>query len=216
VQGRISFYMTAYGEEGTHVGSAAALKPEDVIYAQYREVGVLVYRGFTLENIMDQVYSNVGDKGKGRQVRPRPTVEPASEPWAHELPYGVLQMPVHYGSREHNFQTISSPLATQIPQAAGAAYALKHQGGGRCVICFFGDGSARYWHGGCTSRASARVRPRVCLRRAAKAMRTLDSTLPPLSTALSSSSGLWLGQRHGRGGGSGGGAFTFPRARVLL
>jgi 2-oxoisovalerate dehydrogenase E1 component alpha subunit len=117
-QGRISFYMTAYGEEGTHVGTAAALSPEDVVYAQYREVGVIMYRGFSLQNIMDQVYSNTLDKGKGRQ------------------------MPVHYGSQEHNFHTISSPLATQIPQAAGAAYALKQQPGERCVICYFGDGSA--------------------------------------------------------------------------
>ena len=27
-QGRISFYMTNYGEEGTHIGSAAALDPQ--------------------------------------------------------------------------------------------------------------------------------------------------------------------------------------------
>ena len=38
-QGRISFYMTNYGEEGTHMGSAAALDPEDLIYGQYREAG---------------------------------------------------------------------------------------------------------------------------------------------------------------------------------
>ncbi len=31
-------------------------------------------------------------------------------------------MPVHYGSRQLNFQTISSPLTTQLPQAVGAAY----------------------------------------------------------------------------------------------
>ena len=35
------------------------------------------------------------------------------------------QMPIHYGSRALNFHTISSPLATQLPHAAGAAYALK-------------------------------------------------------------------------------------------
>lgn len=35
------------------------------------------------------------------------------------------QMPVHYGSRAHNFHTISSPLATQLPHAVGAAYAAK-------------------------------------------------------------------------------------------
>ena len=40
-QGRISFYMTNTGEEGTHIGSAAALSQEDLIYAQYRETGLL-------------------------------------------------------------------------------------------------------------------------------------------------------------------------------
>ena len=97
-QGRISFYMTSSGEEATHVGSAAALKLEDMIYAQYRETGVLLYRGFELQQVADQCFSNTDDPAKGRQ------------------------MPVHYGSRELNFQTISSPLATQIPQASGAAY----------------------------------------------------------------------------------------------
>jgi len=51
-------------------------------------------------------------------------------------------MPVHYGSRALNFHTISSPLATQLPQAAGAAYALKMQGRDACVVCYFGDGAA--------------------------------------------------------------------------
>ena len=31
--------MTNYGEEATHIGSAAALTPEDVVYGQYREAG---------------------------------------------------------------------------------------------------------------------------------------------------------------------------------
>jgi 2-oxoisovalerate dehydrogenase E1 component alpha subunit len=117
-QGRISFYMTSYGEEATHMGTAAALKSQDVIYGQYREAGVLLYRGFTLEQFMNQVYSNSKDLGKGRQ------------------------MPVHYGSKELNFQTISSPLGTQIPHAAGSAYALKRERADAVVICFFGDGAA--------------------------------------------------------------------------
>lgn len=41
-QGRISFYMTNYGEEATHVGSAAALLPNDLVYGQYRESGKLI------------------------------------------------------------------------------------------------------------------------------------------------------------------------------
>ena len=38
-QGRISFYMTNFGEEGTHIGSAAALNDQDLIFGQYREAG---------------------------------------------------------------------------------------------------------------------------------------------------------------------------------
>ncbi|KAI5305740.1 hypothetical protein KEM55_008875, partial [Ascosphaera atra] len=44
--------------------------------------------------------------------------------------------------------TVSSPLATQIPQAAGAAYALKFQAlqnpdlPSRVVACYFGEGAA--------------------------------------------------------------------------
>ncbi|KAE8750384.1 hypothetical protein FOCC_FOCC002943 [Frankliniella occidentalis] len=117
-QGRISFYMTNYGEEGTHIGSAAALKPDDLVYGQYREAGVLLWRGFTLEEFMNQCYGNCEDEGKGRQ------------------------MPVHYGSKKLNFVTISSPLSTQMPQAVGSAYAMKRSGSGNCVIVYFGDGAA--------------------------------------------------------------------------
>lgn len=51
-------------------------------------------------------------------------------------------MPVHYGSKALNFHTISSPLGTQLPQAVGAAYALKRGNKDACVICYFGEGAA--------------------------------------------------------------------------
>ncbi|EFX84437.1 hypothetical protein DAPPUDRAFT_301077 [Daphnia pulex] len=117
-QGRISFYMTNYGEEGTHIGSAAALDPKDLIFGQYREAGTLMWRGFTLDQFMNQCYGNVDDGGKGKQ------------------------MPVHYGSKELNFVTISSPLGTQMPQAVGAAYAYKRSQNGLCVMCYFGEGTS--------------------------------------------------------------------------
>lgn len=117
-QGRISFYMTNLGEEACQIGSAAALEPNDLIFAQYREAGVLLWRGYKLDQFMNQCYGNEEDKGKGKQ------------------------MPVHYGSKELNFVTISSPLSTQMPQAVGAAYALKKSKPGNCVITYFGDGAA--------------------------------------------------------------------------
>lgn len=100
------------------LGSASALNPKDTIFAQYREQGVLLYRGFTVQQAADQCFSNEGDLGKGRQ------------------------MPVHYGSKELNFQTISSPLTTQLPQAVGAAYAAKLSNDNTVPICYFGEGAA--------------------------------------------------------------------------
>lgn len=117
-QGRISFYMTCTGEEAAVIGSAAALDDEDVILAQYREHAALRHRGFTTEQFMDQMFSNARDLGKGRQ------------------------MPIHYGTAQLHYQTVSSPLATQIPQASGVGYALKMQGKRNIAICYFGEGAA--------------------------------------------------------------------------
>lgn len=125
-QGKISFYMTSHGEEASIIGSAAALDAADEVLGQYREVGVLLWRGFTLDAVMSQCLGNSEDAcTKGRQ------------------------MPVHFGSPEHHFMTISSPLATQIPQAAGVGYALKRLANRRdnphapqIAACYFGEGAA--------------------------------------------------------------------------
>lgn len=119
-QGRISFYMTHLGEEAIQFGSAGALNNEDIIFAQYREGGILIHRKMSFQLMIDQCLGNCDDLGKGRQ------------------------MPVHYGNRAINYVTISSPLATQLPQAVGAAYTLKRSGSAkdRIVICYFGEGAA--------------------------------------------------------------------------
>ncbi|KAH9179284.1 branched-chain alpha-keto acid dehydrogenase E1-alpha subunit [Lactarius sanguifluus] len=121
-QGKISFYMTAHGEEATVVGTAAALLPDDEVLGQYRELGVLLWRGWGIDAAMAQCFGNEQDKAsKGRQ------------------------MPVHWGSPQHHFHTISSPLATQIPQAAGVAYALRRdpaRRGKNCAAVYFGEGAA--------------------------------------------------------------------------
>ncbi len=117
-QGRLSFYMQCTGEEAAVIGATAALDDADMIMAQYREQGALVYRGFSYDEFMNQLFGNELDYGKGRQ------------------------MPIHYGSRKLHYMTISSPLATQIPQAAGYAYGQKLAGEGHCTLCFFGEGAA--------------------------------------------------------------------------
>ena len=86
-QGRISFYMPSFGEQACIVGSAAGLSMDDWVYTQYREQGVFLWRGFTIEEIINQCIGNSKDGGKGRQ------------------------MPVHYGSKKINMPTVSSPLS---------------------------------------------------------------------------------------------------------
>ncbi|TQS31552.1 hypothetical protein Golomagni_08161, partial [Golovinomyces magnicellulatus] len=123
-QGRISFYMVSAGEEAVSVGSSSVLDPEDVIFCQYREQGVFKERGYTTKEFMSQLFANKNDSGKGRN------------------------MPIHYGSKRLNVHTISSPLATQLPQASGAAYALKLQrqqdpnSKPRVCVTYFGEGAA--------------------------------------------------------------------------
>ncbi|KAJ7784355.1 branched-chain alpha-keto acid dehydrogenase E1-alpha subunit [Mycena metata] len=121
-QGKTSFHMTSYGEEATIIGSAAALELDDEVLGQYREMGVLLWRGFGVDSVFAQCFGNQDDtSGKGRQ------------------------MPVHFGSPAHHFQTISSPLATQIPQAAGVGYALRRSPDRRSrsiAACYFGEGAA--------------------------------------------------------------------------
>jgi 2-oxoisovalerate dehydrogenase E1 component alpha subunit len=50
------------------------------------------------------------------------------------------QMPIHYGSNRLNYFTVSSPIATQLPHAVGAAYSLKMDKKDACAITYFGDG----------------------------------------------------------------------------
>lgn len=134
-QGRLSFYMQCTGEEAAVIGSTAALNDTDMIMAQYREQGALAYRGFTIDEFMNQLFGNDRDYGKGRQ------------------------MPVHYGSDRLHYMTISSPLATQISQATGYAYGQKMAGDGACTIVYFGEGAASEgdFHAGLNMAAVHRV-----------------------------------------------------------
>ena len=116
-QGIISFAMSAYGEEACAVASAAALEQLDWMYPQYREAGIMFWRGFTIQQYVHQMFGDIYDIGLGRQ------------------------MPNHFGSRGLNVVTVSSPIGTKIPHAAGAAYAMKIQGEKTVAICYFGEGA---------------------------------------------------------------------------
>jgi 2-oxoisovalerate dehydrogenase E1 component alpha subunit len=59
-------------------------------------------------------------------------------------------MPAHWGSRRLGIISGSSPIATQVPHAAGIAYAAKYREEDVVVACWFGDGATSEgdWHEG--------------------------------------------------------------------
>ncbi len=116
-QGRIGFYVPSIGQEACAVGSAFTLTDEDWCFPSYREPGAALTLGAKLQDVVNEWYGNAEDLTKGRQ------------------------MPVHYSFRAQRFVSISSPIGTQIVQAAGAAMAMRIQKKRACAITYFGDGA---------------------------------------------------------------------------
>ena len=127
-QGKTSFYMKCTGEEATSVAASMALASDDMVFPSYRQQGILIVRGYPLIEMINQIYSNKGDKLKGRQL------------------------PIMYSSREHSFFSISGNLATQTPQAVGWAMASAIKGDSRIAATWVGEGSTAEgdFHSACT------------------------------------------------------------------
>jgi pyruvate dehydrogenase E1 component alpha subunit len=125
-QGRIGFYIGSTGEEAAIFGSAAAMEERDWIFPCYREHGAALLRGMPLATFICQLFGNAGDATKGHQM-------PCHEAWP----------PGRYAS-------VSSPIATQIPHAVGAALAARLKGDDVVPLAYFGDGatSAGGFHAG--------------------------------------------------------------------
>ena len=116
-QGKTSFYMKSLGEEAVAVAAAHALDGEDMCFPTYRQQGLLVARGYPMVEMMNQIYSNRGDRLKGRQL------------------------PIMYSDKKKGFFSISGNLGTQYPQAVGWAMASAIRGDSRIAAAWIGDGS---------------------------------------------------------------------------
>jgi len=115
--GKTSFYMTSTGEEAVAVAQAMALEPDDMLFATYRQQGLLIARGYPILDMMCQIYSNSRDPLKGRQL------------------------PVMYSTRDYSFFSISGNLGTQFSQAVGWAMASAFKHDRRIASAWIGDGS---------------------------------------------------------------------------
>jgi pyruvate dehydrogenase E1 component alpha subunit len=116
-QGRIGFYGTAKGQEGAALGTGAAFGPEDWVFPALREGAIALWRGMDLDQYVAQCFGNTADHTKGRQ------------------------MPSHYSDARTRFVSLSSPIATQVTQAAGAARAAQVRGEKTVVGGYLGDGA---------------------------------------------------------------------------
>jgi len=125
-QGRLGFYIGSLGQEAAHIGSAYALRPDDWIFAAYREGGAALLRGLPMKALVDQCFGNADDPTKGRQ------------------------MPCHYAFANINYASISSPIGTQCIEATGTAMAMRIRKKDAVTISYFGDGgtSSNDFHAG--------------------------------------------------------------------
>ena len=118
-QGKIAFHISGMGHEAAQVGIAFAMRRgEDLLFPYYRDMSMVIALGMTPRDILLGVF--------GRQA------DPSS---------GGRQMPEHYGLQRAHIFSVSSPVTTQVPQAAGAALAEKLKGGDRVVVTCLGEGS---------------------------------------------------------------------------
>ncbi|MBN1853655.1 MAG: thiamine pyrophosphate-dependent dehydrogenase E1 component subunit alpha [Pirellulales bacterium] len=117
-QGRLSFCLECKGEEAIGVAAGMVYAPEDLLFPSYRMQGIFLVRGMPMVQMMCHCIGNRGDISKGRQ------------------------MPVHYGWKQGNLVSISSPVGTQFPQAVGAAMAMAYRHESRVAAAWLGDGTS--------------------------------------------------------------------------
>lgn len=118
-QGKIAFHISGMGHEAIQVGAAAALQPGyDYVHPYYRDLALNLALGYTPKEFMLAVFGKEG-----------------------ETTSGARQMPSHWGASRLGIVSGSSPVATQVPQAAGMALASKLRGEDRVTVTALGEGS---------------------------------------------------------------------------
>ena len=116
--GKIGGFLHLYiGQEAVAVGATSAIRPDDYAIASYREHGQCLAKGSDPRRIMAELFGRRDglSKGKGGSM--------------------------HLFDKSVNFLGGHAIVGAHLPLAAGAAFALKYQGGDQVVVCYFGDGA---------------------------------------------------------------------------
>lgn len=141
-QGKVPFHISAIGQEAIQVAAAHAIRVGyDYVLPYYRDLALNLTMGYTPAEFMLALFGKAG-----------------------ETTSGARQMPSHWGSRRLNIVSHSSPVATQVPQAAGMALASKLRGEDRITLTALGEGSTSQgeWYEGMNWAGVHRL-PMICL-----------------------------------------------------
>ncbi len=152
-QGRVQFHVSAMGHEATQVGAAFAInRGVDYVVPYYRDLAMAIALGCSPTDFMLGLFARRDD------------------PWS-----GGRQMPCHFSDHSLNIISGSSTVATQVPQAAGLAFAIRYrQRAGlvdaadssqpRLALTSLGEGSTNQgeWHEG-MNWAGVHQLPFICL-----------------------------------------------------
>jgi 2-oxoisovalerate dehydrogenase E1 component alpha subunit len=118
-QGRIGFHISGIGHEAAQVGVAFAMqRGHDFLHPYYRDLAMVIALGMPMRAILLGSFGKQGDPSSGGR-----------------------QMPNHYCYKPANIFSVSSPVGTQLPQAAGLALAEKLKGGNRVTVTCIGEGA---------------------------------------------------------------------------
>ena len=118
-QGKAPFVITGQGHEATQVGTVAALSAgKDWVVPYYRDLGVALALGMTPNELMLNVFAKADDPNSGGR-----------------------QMPAHWSHKRLRIVSGSSVVGTQLPIAAGLAWAAKLQGHDAVAVTYLGEGS---------------------------------------------------------------------------
>lgn len=105
--GKIGTFASALGQEAVGVGTASAMRPDDVLVPSYRDHAAQFVRGVSM--VESLLYWGGDERGSNFAVPRRDFAN-------------------------------CVPIGTQVPHAAGAAYAFKLRREPRAAVCLFGDG----------------------------------------------------------------------------
>lgn len=120
MEGKIRGFFHAYvGQEAIAAGCMTATRPDDMFITAYRDHGLAIAKGISVNSCMAELYGKATGNAKGKGGS------------------------MHFFGKQENFYGGHGIVGAQIGTAAGLAFAEQYRGTDNVALCFFGDGAAR-------------------------------------------------------------------------